>query len=94
MSRASNRPWSILIPLKESQKDHTADRFVGITENIDDKLKKSTIGLVTLDDFKKTSSNLDVEVRGAELELLTTEKKNGNPDSGDVMPLPPDSSCL
>ena len=36
---------------------------MGITENIDDKLKKSTIGLVTLDDFKKTRDDLEEEQR-------------------------------
>jgi protein FAM50 len=48
---------------QDSQKDHTVDRFIGITETIDDRLKKSTIGLVTLDDFKKTKDDLEEEQR-------------------------------
>jgi len=48
---------------QESQKDHTVDRFIGVTETIDDRLKKSTIGLVTLDDFKKTKDDLEEEQR-------------------------------
>ncbi|RXK36382.1 protein FAM50 [Tremella mesenterica] len=44
--------------LRDSQKDHTADRFVGVTENLDERLKKSTIGLVTLSDFQKTKEGL------------------------------------
>ncbi|KAK1923587.1 XAP-5-like protein [Papiliotrema laurentii] len=49
--------------LRESQKDHTVDRFVGVTEALDDRLKKSTIGLVTLDDFVKTKDELEEEQR-------------------------------
>ena len=49
--------------VQESQKDHTADRFVGISENLDDRLKNSTIGLVTLDDFKKAKDDIEEEQR-------------------------------
>ncbi|ORX37743.1 XAP5, circadian clock regulator-domain-containing protein [Kockovaella imperatae] len=63
--------------LKESQKDHTADRFIGITENIDEKLKKSTIGLVTLDDFKKTREDLEEEQR--QRAAQSAAEKSGGP---------------
>jgi hypothetical protein len=49
--------------LKESEKDHTADRFVGVVENIDDRLKRSTVGLVTLSDFQRTKESLEEEAR-------------------------------
>jgi len=49
--------------LRESQKDHTADRFIGMTESIDERLKKSTIGLVTLSDFQRTKDDLEEEQR-------------------------------
>ena len=48
---------------QESQKDHTADRFIGVTENLDDRLKKSTVGLVTLSDFQKTRDDLEEQQR-------------------------------
>ncbi|WVQ79185.1 hypothetical protein IAT38_001281 [Cryptococcus sp. DSM 104549] len=43
---------------KESQKDHTVDRFIGVTENLDERLIKTTVGLVTLSDFQKTKDDL------------------------------------
>lgn len=49
--------------VQESQKDHTAQRFVGVVESIDDRLKKSTVGLVTLSDFQKTRAGLEEEQR-------------------------------
>lgn len=36
---------------------------MGITESIDDRLKKSTVGLVTLSDFQKTREGLEEEQR-------------------------------
>ena len=36
---------------------------MGVTEALDDRLKKSTIGLVTLDDFVKTKDDLEEEQR-------------------------------
>lgn len=50
---------------KEGQRDHTADRFVGVVESIDDRLKKQTVGLVTLEDFQKTRNELEEEQRQA-----------------------------
>ncbi|OCF38981.1 protein FAM50 [Kwoniella heveanensis CBS 569] len=44
--------------LKEGQKDHTVDRFIGVTENLDERLIKTTVGLVTLSDFQKTKDDL------------------------------------
>lgn len=49
--------------IQDSQKDHTADRFVGVVENIDDRLKRSTVGLVTLSDFQRTKDTLEEEAR-------------------------------
>jgi protein FAM50 len=34
-----------------------------VSENIDERLKKSTIGLVTLSDFQKTKEDLEEEQR-------------------------------
>ena len=48
---------------QEGQRDHTADRFVGVVESIDDRLKKQTVGLVTLEDFQKTRNELEEEQR-------------------------------
>ena len=39
------------------------DRFVGVIENIDDRLKNQTVGLVSLDDFQKTKADLEEEDR-------------------------------
>lgn len=49
--------------MKESSKDHTADRFVGVTENLDDRLKKSTVGLVSLSEFQRTRDDIEEEQR-------------------------------
>ncbi|WOO83783.1 Protein FAM50 [Vanrija pseudolonga] len=49
--------------LKDSQKDHTASRFTTVAEAIDERLKTSTIGLVTLEDFQKTRDELEEEQR-------------------------------
>ncbi|BEI94587.1 uncharacterized protein CcaverHIS019_0701590 [Cutaneotrichosporon cavernicola] len=38
-------------------------RFVNVTESIDERLKKSTIGLVTLEDFQKTKEEIEEEKR-------------------------------
>lgn len=51
------------IVIQEGQKDHTAQRFVGVVESIDERLKKSTVGLVTLSDFQKTKEGLEEEQR-------------------------------
>lgn len=48
----------------------TVDRFIGITENIDDRLVKSTIGLVTLSDFQKTKDDLEEQHRQLAAQLL------------------------
>jgi hypothetical protein len=53
------------ITAQESQKDHTVDRFIGVTENLDDRLKKSTVGLVTLSDFQKAKDDLEEAQRQA-----------------------------
>lgn len=49
--------------VQESQRDHTADRFVGVSENLDERLIKTTVGLVTLSDFKKTKDDLEEQQR-------------------------------
>ncbi|ORY34784.1 XAP-5-like protein [Naematelia encephala] len=67
--------------IRDSQKDHTGDRFIGISENIDDRLKKSTIGLVTLSDFQRTRNDLEEEQRQllaktlADKEIASTKVK-------------------
>ncbi|ADV22504.1 protein FAM50 [Cryptococcus gattii E566] len=60
--------------LKESQRDHTADRFVGVSENLDERLIKTTVGLVTLSDFKKTKGDLEEQQRklAAQVQLEKT----------------------
>ncbi|CAK9782552.1 XAP5-domain-containing protein [Cutaneotrichosporon oleaginosum] len=40
-----------------------AARFVNVTESVDERLKKSTIGLVTLEDFQKTKEEIEEEKR-------------------------------
>ncbi|KAF6766805.1 XAP5 protein [Kalmanozyma brasiliensis GHG001] len=47
---------------KESERNHTgADRFVGKNDSMEDALKKSTVGLVHLEDFQKLRSELEEE---------------------------------
>ncbi len=47
---------------KESERNRTgADRFVGKNDSMEDALKKSTIGLVHLEDFQKLRSELEEE---------------------------------
>ncbi|BEJ17847.1 hypothetical protein CspHIS471_0701150 [Cutaneotrichosporon sp. HIS471] len=41
----------------------SAARFVNVTESVDERLKKSTIGLVTLEDFQKTKEDIEEEKR-------------------------------
>jgi len=53
----------VFISVQDTQKDHTANKFIGMTENLDDRLKKSTIGLVTLSDFQKTKDELEEQQR-------------------------------
>ncbi|WVW86926.1 hypothetical protein I302_108981 [Kwoniella bestiolae CBS 10118] len=49
--------------LKEAEKDHTVDRFIGVTENLDERLIKTTVGLVTLSEFQKTKDDLEERQR-------------------------------
>lgn len=60
--------------VQESQRDHTADRFVGVSENLDERLIKTTVGLVTLSDFKKTKGDLEEQQRklAAQVQLEKT----------------------
>lgn len=47
-----------------SEKDHTSsDRFVKVTEGMEEKLKKSTVGLVNAEDFKRLKEELLEENR-------------------------------
>lgn len=49
---------------KESERNRTgSDRFVGKNDSMEDALKKSTIGLVHLEDFQKLRSELEEEKR-------------------------------
>ena len=48
---------------QDSQRDHTADRFVNVIENIDNRLANSTVGLVTLSDFERTKEDLEEQDR-------------------------------
>lgn len=38
-------------------------RFVNVTESVDERLKKSTVGLVTLEDFRKTKEDIEEDQR-------------------------------
>lgn len=38
-------------------------KFTPTTESVDEQLKKSTIGLVTLEDFQKTRGDIEEEAR-------------------------------
>ncbi|CDU23952.1 related to xap-5 protein [Sporisorium scitamineum] len=49
---------------KESERNRTgSDRFVGKNDSMEDALKKSTVGLVHLEDFQKLRSELEEEKR-------------------------------
>ncbi|WVR08010.1 hypothetical protein IAU60_005054 [Kwoniella sp. DSM 27419] len=56
-------------------RDHTVDRFVGITENIDERLIKTTIGLVTLSDFKKTKDDLEEQQRRLAAQIAADKQR-------------------
>ena len=60
--------------MQDANKDHTVDRFVGVTDDLDEKLKLSTIGLVTLDDFVKTRENLEEQERQAAAKTLADKR--------------------
>ena len=63
---------------KESERNRTgADRFVGKNDSMEDALKKSTIGLVHLEDFQKLRSELEEEKRreAARTNELKVEEK-------------------
>jgi protein FAM50 len=48
----------------EAEKDRTAaDRFVTVTETMEERLKKSTVGLVHAEDFQKIRAELEEENR-------------------------------
>ncbi|RSH86534.1 uncharacterized protein EHS24_004801 [Apiotrichum porosum] len=49
--------------LKDSQRDRTATRFTTVAESVDEQLKLSTIGLVTLEDFRNTKEGIEEEQR-------------------------------
>lgn len=52
-----------------------AERFTTRTEGIDEQLKKSTIGLVTLEDFRRTRSELEEGQRRAAAQKAKDDKK-------------------
>ncbi|WVQ74988.1 hypothetical protein IAR50_004596 [Cryptococcus sp. DSM 104548] len=56
---------------KESQRDHTVDRFVGVTENLDERLIKTTVGLVSLSEFQKTKNDLEEAQRRLAAQVKT-----------------------
>lgn len=63
---------------KESERNRTgSDRFVGKNDSMEDALKKSTIGLVHLEDFQKLRSELEEEKRreAARTNELKVEEK-------------------
>ncbi|ODO00839.1 protein FAM50B [Cryptococcus wingfieldii CBS 7118] len=62
---------------KDSQRDHTVDRFVGVTENLDERLIKTTVGLVSLSEFQKTKSDLEEAQRKLAAQVKT-DKPNSN----------------
>lgn len=62
----------------EAEKDRTAaDRFVKVTETMEERLKKSTVGLVHAEDFKKVREELEEENRrkAAQTNELDKEEK-------------------
>ncbi|KAL7425094.1 hypothetical protein Q5752_000782 [Cryptotrichosporon argae] len=48
--------------IKDSNKSHTVG-FVGVRESIDDALKQSTVGLVSLSDFQRTRQGLEEDAK-------------------------------
>lgn len=63
---------------KESERNRTSsDRFVGKNDSMEDALKKSTVGLVHLEDFQKLRSELEEEKRreAARTNELRSEEK-------------------
>lgn len=75
----------------EAEKDRTAaDRFVKVTETMEEKLKKSTVGLVHAEDFKKVREELEEENRRKaaqtnELEKDDTKKRKKKKDKKGAM---------
>ena len=62
----------------EAGKDHTSvERFVKHTEGIEDRMKKSTVGLVNAEDFKRIREELEEENRrkAAKTDELKEEEK-------------------
>lgn len=60
----------------EAEKDRTsADRFVKVTESMEEKLKKSTVGLVNAEDFKKVREELEEENRRRAAKTNELEKE-------------------
>ncbi|EJT49994.1 XAP-5-like protein [Trichosporon asahii var. asahii CBS 2479] len=53
----------IQLTVQKSQDDASGTRFVGVDESVDEQLKKSTIGLVSLEDFQKTKEGIEEEKR-------------------------------
>jgi protein FAM50 len=59
----------------ESEKDRTAaDRFVKVTETMEERLKKSTVGLVHAEDFQKIRAELEEENRRKAAQTNEVEK--------------------
>ncbi|WRT69697.1 uncharacterized protein IL334_006687 [Kwoniella shivajii] len=65
--------------LKESDKDHTVDRFIGVTENLDERLIKTTVGLVTLSEFQKTKDDLEERQRQLAAQAAIDKNVKGAP---------------
>lgn len=61
----------------EAEKDRTAaDRFVKVTETMEERLKKSTVGLVHAEDFKKVREELEEENRRKAAQTNEVEKED------------------
>jgi hypothetical protein len=67
---ASDVPNPLLSCMQETEKKKAgAERFVTHIESLDEKLKKSTVGLVNLKDFQEKRKALEIEqaIAGAQI---------------------------
>lgn len=70
---------------QEANRDHTSvERFVKHTEGIEDKMKKSTVGLVNAEDFKRIREELEEENRrkAAKTDELKAEERKQKKKKG------------
>lgn len=73
LSRRLTHSPAFRLPQETEKKNAGAERFVKITESMDERLKKSTVGLVNLKDFQATRKALEEEQAMASAQAQTTK---------------------